>query len=108
SASLLPVELPAAKINIVDLPGFRDFIGEIRNGMAVCGCIVIVVDAQGGFEVGAEFAFDTAKKLGLPVAFFINKLDKENADFDAALDKLRAALPNDRFLPLSLPVGHDE
>jgi elongation factor G len=108
STGLLPIEMTNAKINVVDLPGFRDFIGEISNGLAVCDAVVAVVDAQGGVEVGTEFALEAAEKRGLPVAFYINKLDKENASFDRALELLEEALPGHRFLPMALPIGEAE
>lgn len=105
STSILPVETGEVKVNVIDIPGFRDFIGDMTNGMIVSAGLVVVVDALGGVEVGTEFALELAERLELPVAFFINKLDKENTSFDAALAGLRERLPNERFLPITIPVG---
>jgi len=105
SASILPVETGNVKINLVDLPGFRDFVGEIKGGMRVCGGVVVVVDAMGGIEVGTEFALDYAREMDIPVIFFINKLDKEHASYEACLERMKEALPHKRFVPITIPIG---
>jgi len=105
SAALLPVETPNVKINVVDLPGFRDFVGDIQNGLSVCEALVVVIDALAGMEVGTEFVLDLAEQSRLPVAFFLNKLNKEHASFDKALEKLTAGLPGHHLLPVNLPIG---
>lgn len=104
SAAILPIETGNVKINILDLPGFRDFVGEIKGGMRVSGGAVVVVDAMGGVEVGTEFALDYAQEMEVPVIFFVNKLDKDNSDFDLAMAKLEAAVSG-RFIVMSFPIG---
>jgi elongation factor G len=108
STSVLPVETGEVKVNVIDLPGFRDFIGDMMNGMTVSAGLVVIIDALGGVEVGTEFALELAEKLDLPVAFWVNKLNKENASFDKALENLKAYMPNERFLPITIPVGAEE
>jgi elongation factor G len=105
SASLLPLQEKDFKINLLDLPGRLDFVGEIKNSMRVCEGIVLVIDATGGVEVGAEFAAEYADELGIKVrAAFVNKMDKDQADFDRALGQLSDAFST-RAVAVTLPVG---
>ncbi len=103
-ASLLPAEYAGHKINLLDLPGFRDFIGEIKGGIRAADATLLVFDATGGVETGAESVLSYAAEFKRPVAIFINKLDKDYASFDDSLAKLKDAL-DARLVPLTLPVG---
>ncbi|MBR6676118.1 MAG: elongation factor G [Clostridia bacterium] len=77
------------KINILDTPGSPDFIGETMEGIRAADAAVIVVDGKAGVEVGTELAWERATKAGLPVAFFINKLDDPEADYERVYNELR-------------------
>lgn len=90
--------------NIVDTPGYLDFIGEALSGVEAVDTAVIVVDAATGVAVGTERMLNEAEKKGLPVIFFINKLKKENADFGAAL-KAIAETTKRKVVTLNLPIG---
>jgi elongation factor G len=103
--SLLPVEHNGYKINVLDAPGFVDFQGEAKNAVMVSDAAVVVVDAVSGPEVGTELAFDYAQEFGLPVIVVINKMDRENANFNNALNGLRERFPKYRFVPVTLPIG---
>jgi elongation factor G len=106
TASVLPVEYKDHKINVLDLPGYRDFIGEIKSCMRVADGALLVLDATGGVEVGTEFAWEYAEEYGLPRAFFVNKLDKERADFAGAVQNIRNVF-GVRAVPVVLPVGKE-
>jgi elongation factor G len=90
---------------VLDAPGFVDFQGEAKNAVLVSDAAVVVIDAVSGPEVGTELAFDYAQEFGLPVIVVINKMDRENANFYAALGGLRERFPKYRFVPVTLPIG---
>ncbi|MBM3335547.1 GTP-binding protein, partial [Candidatus Sumerlaeota bacterium] len=104
NTAVLPVEYAAHKMNILDLPGYRDFIGEIKNGIRVCDTVVIVVDGIAGGEMGTELAWEMADEYDLPRVAFINKLDKEHASFEKAVRSLKDTL-GIPCVPVTLPVG---
>lgn len=102
STSLANFEWKGKKINLLDTPGYFDFVGEVQQAVAVAGSAIIVLEAKGGVKVGAELAWDAA--AAIPKAFFVNKMDDENADFDAVFQSLR-----DKFgksvCPVIVPYG---
>ncbi len=105
TTSLVPVEFSDHKINLLDTPGYTDFQGEVKNAVHVADSVVVLVDAVAGVEVGTELAWEYARASRQPVMVVINKLDRENADFDSALDSLRTSFPDYKFVPVMLPVG---
>ena len=88
STALAPVMWNGTKINVLDTPGFLDFVGEVSQALRVAGLAVITVDAKSGMEVGTELAWDNATDAGLPKAFFINKFDDPEARFKRVLTQL--------------------
>lgn len=104
-SALVAIEHEGCKINVLDAPGFVDFMGEAKNAVRVSDAVVVVVDAVSGPEVGTELAFDYAHEFHLPVLVVINKMDRENANFNNALGGLRTRFPNNRFVPVLLPIG---
>lgn len=88
-ASVAPVYYDGYKINLVDLPGYFDFVGETIQGMRAVDIAMIVLSATSGIEVGTEKAWKYTEKIKLPRAFYINKMDRENADFDKVFDSLK-------------------
>jgi len=104
NATLAPMEFNEHKINLLDTPGFFDFVGEVRGAMRVADAAVIVVCAVSGLEVGVEKAWESAEVLKLPRAFFINKMDRENANFAKVLAELRSRFGN-RVIPVQIPIG---
>ena len=90
STSIAYVESNNTKINIVDMPGYFDFEGEMIQGMKAVDIATIVVCAVSGVEVGTEKAWKYCNKVNIPRAFFINKMDRENADFDKTLEQMKA------------------
>jgi elongation factor G len=103
--ALTPVEYQGYKINVLDAPGFVDFQGEAKNAVRVADTALVVIDAVSGPEVGTELAFDYAKEFNLPVMVVINKMDRENANFNTALNAMRERFPHHRFVPVMLPIG---
>jgi elongation factor G len=105
STSLIPVEFGDTKINILDTPGMTDFQGEIKNAIRVADSVFVVVDAVAGVEVGTELAWEYAQSYQQPIIVTINKMDRENANFERALDSLRQSFPDYKFVPVMLPIG---
>jgi elongation factor G len=76
------------KINIVDMPGYMDFFGEVVGGMRVLDTVFLVISAQSGIEVGTELVWEEAEKNNVPRVLIVNKLDKENIDFEHVFEDL--------------------
>jgi elongation factor G len=104
SASILPLEWNGNKVNIVDAPGYMDFMGEVKCALRAVETAVLVVDAVSGVQVGTEFAWRFAEELGLPRAVYINRMDRDNADFDAAVRQVQELLSH-KCIPVQLPIG---
>jgi len=102
--ALLPFEWHGSKINVLDVPGYVDFVGDILSGIQAADAAVMPVDAVAGVEVGTELVWSHADRRQLPRLVFINKMDRENADFDRALASLRENF-DANFVPLQLPIG---
>lgn len=109
--SVLPVEVRDHKINVLDAPGYTDFVGEMISALSVADGAVILVDAVGGVEVGTELACRTAADLGLPRFFVINRMDRENAGFSRTYEAVEQFVHNmgGRVVKAQLPIGekHD-
>ncbi len=102
--SLLPIEWQGVKLNLIDTPGYADFAGEVRSGLRVTEGAIVVICAASGVEVGTERVWSDAGKANLPRLIFINKMDRDNANFLSTLEGIQATL-SPRCLPLQLPIG---
>jgi elongation factor G len=102
--SLLPIQWQGMKLNIIDTPGYVDFIGEARSGLRVTDGAIIVICAASGVEVGTEQMWNDATRANLPRLIFVNKMDRDNADFFSTLKGIQAKL-SPKCLPLQLPIG---
>lgn len=102
--SVLPVEYKDHKINILDTPGYTDFLGEEISALRVSDGAVIVVDAVAGIEVGTELAWNYSEESNIPRFLLINKMDRENANFKKIFDAFQE-ITDTRLLPLQLPWG---
>ena len=89
STSVAPVMWNGIKINLLDAPGYLDFIGEVYQTMRVADAAMIVVDGKAGIEVGTELAWQQAEEAGIPRAFYINKFDDGEARFKRVYTQLR-------------------
>jgi elongation factor G len=105
STSLIPVEFNETKVNVLDTPGYTDFQGEVKNAIRVADSVIVVVDAVSGVEVGTELAWEYAEAYQQPIIVTINKMDRENADYNRTLTNLKERFPAYKFIPVMLPIG---
>jgi elongation factor G len=109
-SSVIPVEHRDHKINIIDAPGYTDFVGEAISALSVADGAIILVDAVAGVEVGTELAWRYADEFNLPRFFVINKMDRDNADFEktyAAIEEFVRA-HGKRAIQVHLPIGEKQ
>jgi len=107
STAMAPCEWLDHKINVIDTPGYFDFVGEVMQGIRVADGAVIVVSAKSGVSVGTEKSWAYAKECNVARMFFINKMDEENANFDAAYDKMLKMFGKS-VIPFQLPIYEAE
>jgi elongation factor G len=107
NASLVPCEWKDHKLNIIDAPGYADFIGDAYSGLAAADAAVIVVCAASGVQVGTESAWKAIEQRGMSRAIFINRLDRENANFVEALEQVQDKLSK-RAVPVHMPIGSQD
>jgi len=103
--TLLPVEYKDHKINFMDTPGYTDFIGEVISALRVAEGALVLVDAVAGLEVGTEIAWGYCDTFQLPRFLVVNKLDRENANFQKALESVEDFAKPARLIPVQLPWG---
>ena len=104
SLSMVPCEWKNVKLNFLDTPGYTDFVGEVISAIHVADVGLVVVDAVSGVEVGTDLVWTQADERDLPRMVFVNKMDRDNANFERTLDTLRQNFGGN-FVPLQLPVG---
>ncbi len=106
SLAVAPAVFDDHKINVIDTPGYADFVTDVAAALRVADLAVFVVSAVDGVQVQTEVAWRIADDLGIPRIIFVNKLDRERASFEATLEQLK-----DRFgagvAPLELPIGSE-
>jgi elongation factor G len=105
--ALVPCSWKDCKINFLDTPGYDDFVGEVISAMRVVEGAIIVVAAPSGVEVGTERGWARCEAEGIPRLFFINKMDRENADFQRSLDSIRAQFGRS-CVPFQVPIGSEQ
>ena len=106
SLALAPFDWNGFKINVIDTPGYADFFGEVEAALRVADLAIVVVSAVDGVEVQTEAVWRRCKELGIPRMLFVNKEDKERADFHRVLDQLRSTF-GAGIAPLELPIGEE-
>ncbi len=104
SLSVLPCEWSGHTVNLIDTPGYADFLGEVKEGVRAADSALVVVDAVSGVEVGTDLAWSYANELELPRIVLINRIDRENADFAGAVRQVQERFGK-RCLPLEIPIG---
>jgi elongation factor G len=106
-SSIVPIEHRDHKINVIDAPGYTDFVGEIISALSVADGAIILVDAVAGVEVGTEIAWRYADQFNLPRFFVINKMDRDNANFEQTFDAVEAFVKahGKRAIKVHLPIG---
>jgi elongation factor G len=107
NTAIAPLVWRETKINVVDSPGYADFVGDVKSALRVIDAAIIVMDASAGVEVGTEQAWRFAEEANLPRMMFINKMDRENADFARALASARD-LFGKRVAPIQVPIGSEK
>ena len=105
--SVIPVEFEKYKINVLDTPGYTDFIGEEISALCVADSAIVVIDAVSGKEVGTEIAWNYCDHFNLPRFVLINKMDRENANYKKAFDSMQG-LSDTRLIALQLPWGEKQ
>jgi elongation factor G len=103
NTSLCICEWKGVKINLLDTPGYSDFVGEQEAAMKVADTILLVVDTSMGVEAGTEKAWFKATKFDKPVVIFLNKFDKEMAKFNETLEALKSL--GGKIIPVQIPIG---
>ena len=112
SLALAPFEWTAPdgvtyKVNLLDTPGYADFVGGVDAALGVADLVVVVVSAVDGVEAGAQLAWEQAAALGLPRLVFVTKEDKPRADFRGVLAQLQSVF-GAGIVPLELPLGEQD
>ena len=93
-----------SRVNLIDAPGFQDFAGEVVEGLAVADAAILVVAATGIVPVGAEMAWEMIQAAGVPALIVVNRMDKENAAYEATVDALREAFSR-KPIAVAVPIG---
>ncbi|MCY4083023.1 MAG: elongation factor G [Caldilineaceae bacterium] len=105
--AVVPVEFQDTKLNLVDTPGYLDFVGEVISGLSVSEAGLVLLDSVAGVEVGTELAWEQLDAVEKPRMIFVNKMDRENANFANALASASEAFSG-TILPFQLPIGSGE
>jgi len=104
STAILTCNWKGYKINLIDTPGYVEFISEVRGGLIASESSIILVDAVGGVEVGTERVWEFAEEDNLPIAFVISRMDRENANFSNTFNSIRQFFGQDA-VPFMIPIG---
>jgi len=109
-SSVIPVEHRDHKINIIDAPGYTDFVGEMISALSVADSAIILVDAVSGIEVGTELAWRYADQFNLPRFIVINKMDRDNADYAKVYAEIEefVQLHGKRVVKVHIPIGEKQ
>jgi elongation factor G len=103
STAIAPCEWKDSKINLIDSPGYFDFVGEVKQGIRVADSALILASAKSGVAVGTEKAWDYAREQGIPVMFVVSKIDEENADFFGVVDQMKDVFGKS-VIPIQIPI----
>ncbi len=106
-SAVIPIEFKDTKINFIDTPGYTDFVGEMISALSVVEGALVVLDAVSGYEVGTEIAWKYCDKFHLPRFVLINKMDRENADFNKVIASIEEHSAT-RLIKLQLPWGEKQ
>jgi elongation factor G len=109
-ATVIPIEHRDYKINVIDAPGYTDFVGETISALSAADGAIILVDSVAGIEVGTELAWRYADEFNLPRFIVINKMDRENANFEKAYAAVEEFIRANgrRALQVHLPIGEKQ
>ena len=102
--AVLPLEWRGTKINLLDTPGYADFVGEVQQATRAVDGAIVLFEALAGVEVGTEAVWKQADAVGLPRLAVINKMDRENANFERTVGQMVARFGNG-LVPIQIPIG---
>lgn len=105
SASVVPLEWHDHKINLVDVPGYPDFIGDLHSVARIVESMIIVCEAKADLDVGFDLAMEIAEEHGLATCIFVNKLERDNADYVGLMNTLHARYGS-KIVGVQIPIGH--
>ncbi|MGD0153142.1 MAG: elongation factor G [Thermacetogeniaceae bacterium] len=106
STTTAPCEWKEYKINILDTPGYADFFSEVKGALRVVDAVMTVIEAVAGVQVQTEIGWQEANRAKLPKMIFINKMDRENANFDRVIQQIKDILKCNA-VPIELPIGSE-
>lgn len=106
STTTAPCEWKECKLNLLDTPGYSDFFSEVKSALRVVDSVLMVLCAVSGVEVQTEIGWKEAKRANLPKIVFINKMDRENANFEQVLKQTKDVFGGN-IIPLQLPIGSE-
>lgn len=107
STSIIPIEWEGTKINIIDTPGYFDFIGEVEEGISAADAAIIVVSGKAGVEAGTEQAWELCEKYKLPRMIYVTGMDADNASFKNVVEKL-TQMYGKKIAPFHFPIRENE
>ncbi|MDQ0507573.1 Vegetative protein 19 [Aedoeadaptatus ivorii] len=105
--SIIPIEWRKMKLNIIDTPGYMDFISESIGALRAAEAALMIIDATAGVQVGTERMWKYTEEIGLPRIIFVNKIDGENVNFRALMEQIES-LFGKKVIPFSVPIGEGE
>ena len=105
SSAIVPIEHNGYKLNLIDVPGNDDFVFEALGITRLIKGAVLVIDATRGVQIGTIKHFNFLKKRGIPIFIYVNKMDKENINFDALFEDIQEHLGGKKAVPFSFPLG---
>lgn len=104
--ALVPCIWKGTKINVIDTPGYADFVGEQASAFRVADAAIIVVSATGGVQVGTELAWQKVRELGIPALIYISRMDREHADYESTIAQVREHMGS-TCAAINLPRGSE-
>ncbi|MCD7836035.1 MAG: elongation factor G, partial [Lachnospiraceae bacterium] len=107
STSVIPIEWEGYKINILDTPGYFDFVGEVEEAVSAAGAAIIVVNGKAGIEVGTEKAWELCEKYNIPRFIYVSNMDVDNASFRQVVEDMTARYGK-KMAPFHLPIRENE
>jgi elongation factor G len=105
--SIVPIEWNGVKINLIDTPGYADFVGEEKSGLRAADSAIVLVDASAGVQVGTENAWRFADERSMPRMIVVSRIDRENAEFDRVVNGIVAQFGRG-CAPIEIPIGSQD
>ena len=106
STSVIPIEWGKVKINVLDTPGYFDFVGEVEEAVGAADAAIIVVSGKDGVQVGTQKAWELCEKYNLPRMFFVTEMDIDDVSYRQVVEQL-TELYGKKIAPLHMPIRED-